>query len=86
MKIFLIESEYSSNRVKAGEALSKKKQRMEVGNSILGHGIIARVLSTQKVPHLTKPTSKTTCTKRNGPKAIQEQASVNESESNINIA
>jgi len=53
---------------------------------VFQHGIIARGLSTQKVPHLTKPTSKTTCTKHNGPKAIQEQVSVNESESNINIA
>ncbi|KAL4565897.1 hypothetical protein LXL04_030003 [Taraxacum kok-saghyz] len=43
---------------------------------VFQHGIIARGLSTQKVPPLTKPTSKTTCTKRNGPKAIQEQVSV----------
>ncbi|KAL4555562.1 hypothetical protein LXL04_038185 [Taraxacum kok-saghyz] len=45
------------------------------------HGIIARGLSTHKIPHLTKPTSKTTCTNRNGPKAIQDQVLVKVSES-----
>ncbi|KAL4592338.1 hypothetical protein LXL04_005329 [Taraxacum kok-saghyz] len=43
---------------------------------VFQHGIIARGLSTHKVPNLTKPTSKTTCTNRNGPKAIQDQVLV----------
>ncbi|KAL4587391.1 hypothetical protein LXL04_000260 [Taraxacum kok-saghyz] len=50
---------------------------------VFQHGIIARELPTQKVPHLTKPTSKTTCTKRNGPKAIQEQVLVKVSRINL---
>ncbi|KAL4559442.1 hypothetical protein LXL04_031580 [Taraxacum kok-saghyz] len=40
------------------------------------NGIIGRGLPTHKVSHLTKPTSKTTCTNRNGPKAIQDQVLV----------
>ncbi|KAL4559199.1 hypothetical protein LXL04_031333 [Taraxacum kok-saghyz] len=47
--------------------------KIDICYHVFQHGIIARRLSTHKVPHLTKPTSKTTCTKRNGPKAIQEQ-------------
>ncbi|KAL4573849.1 hypothetical protein LXL04_020669 [Taraxacum kok-saghyz] len=50
---------------------------------VFQYGIIARGLPTHKVSHLTKPTSKTTCTKRNGPKAIQEQVLVNVSRINL---
>ncbi|KAL4557599.1 hypothetical protein LXL04_035783 [Taraxacum kok-saghyz] len=35
---------------------------------VFQHGIIARGLYTHKVPHLTKPTSKTTCTNAMGQK------------------
>ncbi|KAL4580934.1 hypothetical protein LXL04_017140 [Taraxacum kok-saghyz] len=43
---------------------------------VFQYGIIAPGLPTHKVFHLTKPTSKTTCTNRNGPKAIQNQVLV----------
>ncbi|KAL4571577.1 hypothetical protein LXL04_018340 [Taraxacum kok-saghyz] len=63
---------------------TKKKQTncdlmIVVGKRMLSH-VPTRYHSSgtvyPKASHLTKPTSKTTCTNRNGPKAIQDQVLV----------
>ncbi|KAL4567025.1 hypothetical protein LXL04_022595 [Taraxacum kok-saghyz] len=59
---------------------NRSRNIFKISCHVFQHGIIAWGLSTHKVPHLTKPTSKTTCINHNGPKAIQYQVLVKVSE------